>query len=61
VVVTCAGLGLLAYAGISDEKGLNGLTLSLPFAAAIAGGIGGARRWERKNREPRVPESAGGP
>jgi fucose 4-O-acetylase-like acetyltransferase len=61
VVVTCAGLGLLAYAGVSDEKGLNGLTLSLPFAAAIAGGIGGARRWERKNREPRVPESAGGP
>ncbi|MEX2622327.1 MAG: acyltransferase [Acidimicrobiia bacterium] len=55
VVVTCAGLGLLAYAGVSDEKGLNGLTLALPFAAAVAGGIGGARRWERrKNREPRV-------
>jgi fucose 4-O-acetylase-like acetyltransferase len=55
VVFTCAGLGLLAYAGVSDEKGLNGLTLALPFAAAVAGGIGGARRWERrKNREPRV-------
>ena len=47
VIATCAGLGLLAALGVSDEEGLNGVALALPFAAAIAGGVGGARRWER--------------
>jgi hypothetical protein len=50
VVATCAGLGLLARFGIADEDGLNGIALSLPFAAAIAGGIGGARMWQRRQR-----------
>ena len=50
VVATCAGLGLLAKYGIADADGLNGIALSLPFAAAIAGGIGGARIWERRHR-----------
>ncbi|MDP3984095.1 MAG: acyltransferase [Acidimicrobiia bacterium] len=50
VIATCAGLGLLAYYGIADEDGLNGVALSLPFAAAIAGGIGGARLWDRTRR-----------
>jgi fucose 4-O-acetylase-like acetyltransferase len=49
VIATCVGLGLLAGLGVSDEKGLNGLALSLPFAAAVAGGIAGARRWARKS------------
>lgn len=50
VVATCAGLGLLAYYGIADEDGLNGVAITLPFAAALAGGIAGARRWERRKR-----------
>ena len=50
VVATCAGLGLLAKYGIADAEGLNGVALSLPFAAAVAGGIGGARAWERRRR-----------
>jgi fucose 4-O-acetylase-like acetyltransferase len=50
VVATCAGLGLLAKYGIADEDGLNGFALSLPFAAAIAGGVGGARVWDRRRR-----------
>jgi hypothetical protein len=41
---------LLAKYGIADEDGLNGVALSLPFAAAIAGGIGGARLWQRRRR-----------
>jgi hypothetical protein len=36
---------------VSDEEGLNGVALALPFAAAMAGGVGGARRWERRRRE----------
>ncbi|HEX6146508.1 MAG TPA: acyltransferase family protein [Acidimicrobiia bacterium] len=51
VIAACAGLGLLAALGVSDEQGLNGVALALPFAAAIAGGIGGARRWERNRRD----------
>ena len=43
----CAGFGFLAATGISDDQGLNGLVLSLPFLAAVAGGVGGARLWER--------------
>jgi fucose 4-O-acetylase-like acetyltransferase len=43
----CAGFGFLAATGISDDEGLNGLVLSLPFLAAVAGGVGGARLWER--------------
>ncbi len=43
VVATCAGLGLLAYYGIADQDGLNGVAITLPFAAAFAGGIAGAR------------------
>ena len=50
VVATCAGLGLLARYGIADADGLNGIALTLPFAAAVAGGIGGARVWERRRR-----------
>ena len=50
VIAACSGLGLLAALGVSDEQGLNGLALALPFAAAVAGGIGGARRWERRRR-----------
>jgi hypothetical protein len=51
VIAACAGLGLLAALGVSDDEGLNGLALSLPFLAAVAGGVGGARRWERKTGE----------
>ena len=51
MIAACAGLGLLAALGVSDEQGLNGVALALPFAAAIAGGIGGARRWERNRRD----------
>jgi hypothetical protein len=51
VIAACIGLGLLAALGVSDEEGLNSLALALPFVAAAAGGIGGARRWERKRRE----------
>ena len=51
VIAACAGLGLLAVLGVSDQEGLNGLALALPFAAAVAGGVGGARRWERRSRE----------
>lgn len=47
----CAGFGFLAAIGISDDQGLNGLVLSLPFLAAVAGGVGGARWWERTRRE----------
>jgi hypothetical protein len=50
VIAACIGLGLLAALGVSDEEGLNGVALALPFAAAIAGGVGGARRWERTRR-----------
>jgi hypothetical protein len=58
VIVTCAGFGFLAAYGVSDEDGLNGLALALPFAAALAGGIAGARRWQRSrgDRETRAPE-----
>ena len=49
VVLFCAGLGFVAAAGVVDDDGLNGLVLSLPFIAAIAGGVGGARLWERAN------------
>jgi hypothetical protein len=60
VIVTCAGLGFLAAYGVSDEEGLNGLALALPFAAALAGGIAGARRWARKQgSETKTPGSAG--
>ena len=48
VVCACAGLGLLARFGIADEDGLNGLALTLPLAGLIAGGVGGARWWERR-------------
>ncbi len=51
VITACAGLGLLAALGVSDDEGLNGLALSLPFLAAVAGGVSGARRWERKRGE----------
>ena len=55
VVTTCAGLGLLAKYGIADEDGLNGIALGLPFAAVLAGGIGGARFWERRRRGQLAP------
>jgi hypothetical protein len=48
VVCACAGLGLLAFYGIADEDGLNGVALTLPLAGLIAGGVGGARWWERR-------------
>jgi hypothetical protein len=54
VVAACAGLGLLAYYGVADQDGLNGVAISLPFVAAVAGGIGGARWWERKRRRDRA-------
>jgi len=50
VIASCAGLGLLAGLGVSDEEGLNGLALALPFVAAVVGGIGGARLWDRTRR-----------
>ncbi len=34
-----AGLGLLAYYGIADAEGLNGVAITLPFAAALVGGV----------------------
>jgi fucose 4-O-acetylase-like acetyltransferase len=48
VICACAGLGLLAFYGIADEDGLNGVALTLPLAGLIAGGVGGARWWERR-------------
>jgi fucose 4-O-acetylase-like acetyltransferase len=42
-VLTCASLGYLAASGIADEQGLNGLVVTLPFLAAVAGGFGGYR------------------
>ncbi|MGH8913680.1 MAG: acyltransferase family protein [Acidimicrobiia bacterium] len=51
VIAACIGLGLLAANGVSDEEGLHGLALALPFTAAVAGGVAGARRWERRRRE----------
>jgi hypothetical protein len=53
-VTICGGLGLLAYAGIADQEGLNGLALSLPFVGALVGGIVGARYWlfRRGTRRP---------
>ncbi|MGH8925015.1 MAG: acyltransferase family protein [Acidimicrobiia bacterium] len=48
VICACVGLGLLAYFGIADEDGLNGIALTLPLAGLIAGGVGGARWWERR-------------
>ena len=48
VICACAGLGLLAFYGIADEDGLNGVALILPLAGLIAGGVGGARWWERR-------------
>lgn len=48
VICACAGLGLLARYGIADEEGLNGIALTLPLAGLIAGGVGGARWWERR-------------
>lgn len=38
---TCAGLGLLAYSGVADQEGLNGLALSLPIAGMMLGGVVG--------------------
>ena len=49
VMLFCTGLGFVAAAGVVDDHGLNGLVLSLPFIAAIAGGVGGARLWERNS------------
>ncbi|MCI0545555.1 MAG: acyltransferase, partial [Actinobacteria bacterium] len=40
-MMTCAALGFLAAFGVADERGLNGLILSLPFVAVMVGGIGG--------------------
>lgn len=51
VIAACVGLGLLAALGVSDKEGLNGVALALPFAAVVAGGVAGARRWERTRRE----------
>lgn len=48
VVLACAGLGLLARFGIADEDGLNGIALTLPLAGLIAGGVSGARWWDRR-------------
>jgi hypothetical protein len=50
-VTACVGLGLLASNGVSDGDGLNGLALSLPVAAVMVGGVGGARLWERRTSE----------
>ncbi|HEY7565124.1 MAG TPA: acyltransferase [Acidimicrobiia bacterium] len=57
VVATTAGLALLARYGIADREGLHGIALTLPFAAAVAGGIGGARLWERRRRRPHQSET----
>ena len=51
VLLFCAGLGFLAATGIADDQGLNGLVLSLPLIAAVAGGVGGARWWQRTKGE----------
>ncbi len=50
VICACVGLGLLARYGIADEDGLNGVALTLPLAGLIAGGVGGARWWDRRQR-----------
>lgn len=41
VAATCAGLGILAYAGIADPDGLNGFALSLPIMGMMVGGVTG--------------------
>ncbi|MGA7097209.1 MAG: acyltransferase [Acidimicrobiia bacterium] len=51
VALLCCGLGFLAASGVVDDRGLNGLILSLPFVAAVAGGIGGVRLWDRTQLE----------
>jgi fucose 4-O-acetylase-like acetyltransferase len=50
VVTACIGLGLLAANGVSDGDGLNGLALTLPFAAVAVGGVAGARAWKRRHQ-----------
>jgi hypothetical protein len=42
-VLTCVGLGYLAASGVADDQGLNGLALSLPFLAIVAGDFGRTR------------------
>ncbi len=43
VTLTCVGLGMLAYKGIADLDGLNGLSLLAPVLGVIVGGVSGAR------------------
>ncbi len=50
VVLFCVGLGYLAASGIADADGLNGLMVTLPFLAVVAGGVGGARLWDLSRR-----------
>lgn len=54
VVAVCAGLGLLASGGIADADGLNGLTVALPFAGIVIGGVGGARLG--RNQDPETTD-----
>jgi fucose 4-O-acetylase-like acetyltransferase len=46
VALICAGLGFLAAIGIADERGLNGLVLSLPVIGVFLGGVAHLP-WER--------------
>jgi hypothetical protein len=48
VIAVCLGLGLLAAAGVADERGLNVVALALPIAGILLGGVAGARRWDRR-------------
>lgn len=43
VLLTCFGLAMMAYAGVADADGLNGLVLAAPILGVILGGVGGAR------------------
>ncbi len=49
VILGTAGLALLARYGIADERGLNGIALSLPVVGMVAGGVVGARLYRRRH------------
>ena len=44
VLMICAGLGSLAAVGVADDRGMNGLLLTLPVAGMVVGGVAGASR-----------------
>jgi len=47
VALTCFGLAMLAYGGIADPDGINGMVLAAPVVGVVLGGVGGARLGSR--------------